>query len=632
EGVVADLDTPQSPVHLVDPNLGFDLATMMQGDQIHPNVFGEQYIADAFRIALESILPAGNPAPSVALTAPADGAVAIAPATFELAASASDVNGSVVEVRFFADGALLGADALEPYGLTWTPAPGSYLLTAVAEDDGGATRTSAPVAVTVLPTGSAVPVAVVNPSFELPTLGDGAVRNNSGIDGWTFTGTSATFRGVFNPPSGSYPEAAGQGTPVGADGAQVAFLFNNGGPAESTDARQDLAETLVLGRDYTLRVAIGAFDPNQPFPPASFGGYRIELLAGNTVIAVDQDTQVPPLTEFRDAVAVATAAQIDPSLAGQPLAIRLRLGSDAAQRSTHFDDVRLEWTPAAPNQAPFVSLTAPADGSTVDAGAPVALEAAAADADGAIVEVRFFVDGVLVAVDDSAPYSAAWTPSPAASPVAYLLRAEAEDDAGAVASSPAATVTALPPVAGGSLTVVNPSFEQPALGDGSVQDNTGVPGWTFSGTAGTYRGVFNPPAGSYPEAAGQGTPIGADGAQVAFLFNNLGAGESVEVRQDLGDALVAGRDYTLRVAVGAFDPSQPFPPSSFGGYRLELLAGSTVIASAVGTDAPPMATFTEVTATSLGAEVDPALVGQPLAVRITRPSAPRCSAPSRRAP
>ncbi|MEM8998144.1 MAG: Ig-like domain-containing protein, partial [Acidobacteriota bacterium] len=194
EGVVADLDAPQSPVLLVDPNLGFDLATQMQGDQIHPNEFGEQFIADAFRIALEAVLPAGNPAPSVALTAPADGAVVIAPATFELAAAASDVNGSVVEVRFFADGAPIGADALAPYGVTWTPSPGSYQLTAVAEDDGGATRTSAPVAVTVLPPGSAVPVAVVNPSFEEPALGDGVVRNNSGIDGWTFTGTSATFR------------------------------------------------------------------------------------------------------------------------------------------------------------------------------------------------------------------------------------------------------------------------------------------------------------------------------------------------------------------------------------------------------------------------------------------------------
>ncbi|MEO1369886.1 MAG: Ig-like domain-containing protein, partial [Acidobacteriota bacterium] len=292
--------------------------------------------------------------------------------------------------------------------------------------------------------------------------------------------------------------------------------------------------------------------------------------------------------------------------------------STAAQRSTHFDDVRLEWTPAPVNQPPSVTLTAPADGSTVDAGAPVTLEASAADADGAVVDVRFFVDGAPVAVDDAAPFTAAWTP-PTGSTATYQLHAEAEDDAGAVSISAAVTVTAVPPATGGSLTVVNPSFEQPALADGAVRDNTGVPGWTFSGTPGTFRGVFNPPAGSYPEAAGQGTPIGADGAQVAFLFNNAGAGESVDVRQDLAETLVAGRDYTLRVAVGAFDPSQPYPPSSFGGYRLELLAGSTVIASAAGVDAPPMATFTEVTATALGVEIDPALAGELMSVRLSLP-------------
>ena len=145
-------------------------------------------------------------------------------------------------------------------------------------------RTSQPVSVNVVPGGGALPIAIVNPSFEHPPLPDLSTENNSAaIPGWTFMGTANTFVGIFNPPAGSYPEAAGQGTPIGADGAQAAYLFNNGGPAESVSAEQVMSATLQPGRSYTLSVAIGRFDPNQPYVPSTYGGYTIELLAGGSV-------------------------------------------------------------------------------------------------------------------------------------------------------------------------------------------------------------------------------------------------------------------------------------------------------------------------------------------------------------
>ncbi|GIH76499.1 glycoside hydrolase family 6 protein [Planobispora longispora] len=56
------------------------------------------------------------------------------------------------------------------------------------------------------------------------------------------------------------------------------------------------------------------------------------------------------------------------------------------------------------NQAPTVSLTSPASGSTHAAGAAVPLSATASD-DGAVSKVEFYVDGALVGTDTSAPYS-----------------------------------------------------------------------------------------------------------------------------------------------------------------------------------------------------------------------------------
>jgi hypothetical protein len=61
------------------------------------------------------------------------------------------------------------------------------------------------------------------------------------------------------------------------------------------------------------------------------------------------------------------------------------------------------------NAAPTVSITAPTNGANLIEGATVALNATAADADGTITQVEFFVGGVSVGVDNSSPYSVNWT-------------------------------------------------------------------------------------------------------------------------------------------------------------------------------------------------------------------------------
>jgi CubicO group peptidase (beta-lactamase class C family) len=91
-----------------------------------------------------------NAAPSVTLTAPSNGATFSAGATVTLQATASDSDGSVAKVEFFANGSLLGSDASSPYSYAWiNVGSGSYTLTARATDNGGATTTSAGAAITV---------------------------------------------------------------------------------------------------------------------------------------------------------------------------------------------------------------------------------------------------------------------------------------------------------------------------------------------------------------------------------------------------------------------------------------------------------------------------------------------------
>lgn len=361
--IALDLDSGPSPVIVVDLNAGFDLLTMMQLDELHPNVTGEGWMADRWLAALAPLLGPGNPLPDVEITSPGDGATFTAPASITIEAAATDVNGSISQVSFLADSQPLGVVTQPPWIWTWTSPPlGVHVLEAVAEDDEGATASSAPVAILVAPPGAPVPIAVANASFEEPVLVDQDLAPGPGnLGGWSFAASANTFLGIFNPPAGSYPTAGGSGTPSGADGINAAYLFNNGGPAEFVEASQVLAETLAAGSLYELRVAIGRFLPGQPYDTSSYGGYRIELLAGTTVIASDSDTVDPAEGEFLDAVARVASDSLDPALLGQPLAIRLTISSSDAPRSTHFDDVRLTRAalPAVPTlSAPFVGALA----------------------------------------------------------------------------------------------------------------------------------------------------------------------------------------------------------------------------------------------------------------------------------
>ena len=103
-----------------------------------------------------------NAPPTVALTSPAAGASFTAPATISLAASAADSDGSVAKVEFYAGAALVGSATAAPYAATWRDVPkGTYVLTAKATDDVGATATSAPMSVAVID--NAPPIVALAP-------------------------------------------------------------------------------------------------------------------------------------------------------------------------------------------------------------------------------------------------------------------------------------------------------------------------------------------------------------------------------------------------------------------------------------------------------------------------------------
>jgi plastocyanin len=154
-----------------------------------------------------------NFAPMVALTNPANNITFGQPATLLLQAAASDSDGSVTQVQFFANATLLGSDATPPFQLTVSNLlAGAYALTAQARDSLGARSTSAPVNITVTqPLGGVTNVVTVGDTFFDPPLltinaGDTVIWRNQGVLNHTATGNpgssealcgSTFLRGAF---------------------------------------------------------------------------------------------------------------------------------------------------------------------------------------------------------------------------------------------------------------------------------------------------------------------------------------------------------------------------------------------------------------------------------------------------
>jgi len=104
-----------------------------------------------------------------------------------------------------------------------------------------------------------------------------------------------------------------------------------------------------------------------------------------------------------------------------------------------------------PNQPPAVTLLSPADNSVFTSPTSIRIEAAAADADGTVGRVEFFVDGAKLGEATSAPYVFLWQ-NPDVGP--HTLTATATDNAFATAVSSPVTISVVPMVAVPELTIV----------------------------------------------------------------------------------------------------------------------------------------------------------------------------------
>jgi regulation of enolase protein 1 (concanavalin A-like superfamily) len=207
--------------------VGSDTFTMgssiLVGLAVSSHVAGTNATATFDNVTVTAANPPSNSPPTVSLTAPANGATFTAPATVNLAASASDSDGTVAKVEFFAGSTLLGTDMTSPYQLTWgSVAEGTYTLTAVATDDAGASTTSSPVTITVAPQPppGGLPAGWSDGDIGATPIAGSASYNNGTF---TVTGSGADIWGTADAFHYAYRSWTGDGTLI----ARVASVPTN---------------------------------------------------------------------------------------------------------------------------------------------------------------------------------------------------------------------------------------------------------------------------------------------------------------------------------------------------------------------------------------------------------------------
>lgn len=453
--------------------------------------------------------PPSNQPPSVALTAPANGATFIAPATVDLAASATDPDGTVARVEFLVNGAVAATVTAPPYAWRATfSALGAYQLAARAFDNLGASAVSATVNITVqAPPADTTPPSVPQ-GLTATALGPNSVRlswqastDNVGVAGYelerngallpglianrefTDTGLSAstayTYRVRASDAAGnrsawsaaatvSTPSSNGGGTPP----PQVVNLLSNGGfetgnfqgwnnewgfEVNTASAHSGRYGARMAGEGRLTQVfrtvrgrryyVMARVRIDREITRPAWGGVRVQITAYNwTELAVHTLTlQNAPAGVWK---------RVDLTFVANSTQSRIAFenSSGGGRWEASGDEFYVSETPIPPdgtppqNQPPVVAISAPANGATFVAPATVDITATATDPDGTVARVEFLINGSVTGVATAAPFTYRATLS---APGTYQLAARAVDNQGASTLSATVTITVTAPSGGG---------------------------------------------------------------------------------------------------------------------------------------------------------------------------------------
>ena len=465
-----------------------DLFTKMKGDIAEILIY-DRALTPAERASVASYLGLkygiANELPTVSLSATPAGPSHPAGTTLALTATANDTDGTITDVKFFANGTLIATATAPPYSIGVTlESAGSYTFTARATDDRSGITDSAPVVRTA--TGGAPPVLGVTSTLQMWLKANAGVTSGDGgkVLSWadqTVHGNDAVA--IDEPTAPLLAAGAINGLPaIRFDGADDSLQVAD---SDSISITGDITSFYVIKMDDfgTFRAVWAKTAGNQPAPTDIYtlpgtgiprvyrgngaGGNNVDaagpLHAGSTDL-VGFSIAGGSLSHFLNGIANGSGTiTTNTADTGEPLWIGTRgdqftrmkgdiaevLIYDSALSAGDLRDVQLYLarkyavpTVTPVNAAPTVTLTAPTPGGSGVAPVDVTISANAADPGGSVVKVEFIVNGGVAATDLTAPFSASVN-----FPVATVatIQARATDNLGAVTVSAPITFTVTSP-------------------------------------------------------------------------------------------------------------------------------------------------------------------------------------------
>ncbi len=361
-------------------------------------------------------------APSVSLTAPANGATVSGIAT--LSATASD-NVGVSRVEFLVDGTLKGSDTSSPYGYSWTTTgetEGAHTVTARAYDAAG--NSSA----------GSVSVTVNNADVTNPSVSVTAPSNGATVSGIVSVTASASDNvgvarveiyvdGTLEMTDTTNPYSYSWDTTNDVNGSHTVMAL-------SYDAAGNSASNSVTVTVNNADATPPTISITAPASGATVSG--TVNIAANAVdnLAVDRvEISIDGVLKSTDTASPYgyswnTQAETNGSHTILTRAYDAAGNSASASRTVTVSNTAPDTT------NPSVNITAPIDGTTISG--TVNVSATAAD-NVAVNRVQFLVDGVVKATDTTNPYNYSWNTAVETN-AGHSVTARAYDAAGNSAS------------------------------------------------------------------------------------------------------------------------------------------------------------------------------------------------------
>jgi len=387
--------------------------------------------------------PIDTTPPTVALTAPADGATVSGSTT--ISATASD-NVAVAQVQFLVNGNVVGTDAIAPYSVSWdsTTVPnGSATLSARAADLAGNSATSATRSVTVA-NGGPPPTDTTPPTVSLTAPAGGA----------TVSGTTTISADASDNVAVAQVDFLVNGNVVGTDTSSpysVAWdsrTVSNGTATLSARAT-DTSNNSAMSATRSVTVDNGDTTP----PSVSLADPGAELRGTKTLSATASDAggvarvvfQISPMGQNSwSTIATVTAVPYTAEFATTSVAdgnydFRAVATDNAGNSANSVVAGR-----TIDNTGASGSITSPTSGSVVSGTTNVA--ATASDAGSGVSQITFERSpagqnawAAIAAADTTVPYSTAWATNGVADG-SYDIRGVILDDAGNQSTTGVVTV------------------------------------------------------------------------------------------------------------------------------------------------------------------------------------------------